>query len=74
MGGPNPHEAAVVALSTACRHPGIALTVAAANNPGEQFGPIVLFYLVIGAVVGIPYLLWSRRSTAALAAHRTRSA
>jgi BASS family bile acid:Na+ symporter len=67
LGGPNPDEAAVVALSTACRHPAIALTIAATNNPEQHFGPIIVFYILVGAIVGIPYLIWSRRSTRALA-------
>ena len=71
LGGPNRDEAAVVALSTACRHPAIALTIAAANSPEQHFGPIILFYILVGAIFGIPYLIWSRRSTAALMAHRT---
>lgn len=61
LGGSNPDHAVVLALSTACRHPAIALTIASANFPDQQFGPIILLYLIVNAVVGIPYLKWQRR-------------
>ena len=58
LGGPNPEDSIVLALSTACRHPAIALSVAAANFPDEQFaGPIVL-YLIVNTIVGMAYLKW----------------
>ena len=34
LGGPDPENAVVLALSSACRHPAIALTIAAANLSG----------------------------------------
>jgi BASS family bile acid:Na+ symporter len=64
LGGPNPDHSVVLALSTACRHPAIALAIATANFPNEKFGPIMLLYLIVNAVVGIPYLAWQRRQIA----------
>ena len=61
LGGPDPEQSVVLALSTACRHPGLALAVATASFPNQQFGPIVLLYLIVNAIVGIPYLEWHRR-------------
>jgi BASS family bile acid:Na+ symporter len=61
MGGPDPDHSLVLALSTACRHPGAALTIAAANFPEERFGATVLLYLILGAIAGFPYLAWQRR-------------
>jgi BASS family bile acid:Na+ symporter len=60
LGGPNPHRAVVLALSTACRHPAIALTIAATNFPNQHFGPLVLLYLIVSAVAAIPYLKWQQ--------------
>jgi BASS family bile acid:Na+ symporter len=65
LGGPDPEHAAVLALSSACRHPAIALTIAAANFPGQHFEGTILLYLVINALIGVPYLLWQRQQTAA---------
>jgi BASS family bile acid:Na+ symporter len=69
LGRPEPDHSIVLALSTACRHPAAALTIATANCPDEPFGAIVVLYLVVSAIVGIPYLAWMRRR---LAAHAGR--
>jgi bile acid:Na+ symporter, BASS family len=65
LGGPEPDHSMVLALSTACRHPAIALSIASVNYPEEQFGQIILLYLLLGVVAGIPYALWNRRHIAA---------
>jgi bile acid:Na+ symporter, BASS family len=64
LGGPDPGQSTVLALSTACRHPAIAFAIAATNFPDQPFGPLILLYLIVSAVVGIPYLLWTRRQVA----------
>ena len=61
LGAPEPEHSAVLALSTACRHPAIALGIAAANFPDERFGGTIILYLLVSAVVGIPYVAWLRR-------------
>jgi len=61
LGAPEPEHSAVLALSTACRHPAIALGIAAANFPDERFGGTIILYLLVSAVVGIPYVAWQRR-------------
>ena len=61
LGGPDPENAAVLALSTACRHPAIALAVASANYPNEHFGGIILLYMIVSAIVVIPYAKWQRQ-------------
>lgn len=45
----------------ACRHPPIALRIAAANLPDERFGRTIILYLLVSAIVGIPYVAWQRR-------------
>jgi BASS family bile acid:Na+ symporter len=61
LGGPEPDHSVVLALSTACRHPAIALSIASANYPDEDFGPTILLYLLLGIAAGIPYVAWQRR-------------
>ena len=61
MGGPDPDHSIVLAISTACRHPAIALSIASANFPDEQFGAAILLYLLLGVVAGVPYTLWNKR-------------
>lgn len=61
LGGPNPHHSSVLGLATASRHPAIALAIAARNFPEEHFGATILLYLIVNALVGIPYLIWQRQ-------------
>jgi BASS family bile acid:Na+ symporter len=67
LGGPDPEHSAVLALSTACRHPAIALAFATANYPDERFAGTILLYLIVNAILGIPYIAWMRRRSAAAA-------
>jgi bile acid:Na+ symporter, BASS family len=62
LGGPVPENRTSLALSTASRHPGIAVALAQANFPEQKLAmAAVLLYLLVNAVVSIPYLLWTRR-------------
>jgi BASS family bile acid:Na+ symporter len=61
LGGPDREHAVVLALSSACRHPAIALSIASANFPNEHFAGTILLYVIVNTIVGIPYLVWQRR-------------
>jgi len=65
LGGPEPEHSTVLALSTASRHPAIALSVAALNFPQDRFVGVILLYLLIATVVCLPYIAWQRRRSAA---------
>jgi bile acid:Na+ symporter, BASS family len=65
VGGPDPEHSAVLALSNACRHPAIAVSIASRNYPDEQFGATVLLYVVMNLTLCIPYVMWQRRRTRA---------
>jgi BASS family bile acid:Na+ symporter len=60
LGGPDPRQATVLALATACRHPAITLSIASANFPDERFGATVVLYLLLGLVLLTPYVMWRR--------------
>jgi BASS family bile acid:Na+ symporter len=64
FGGPEPQQSAVLALSNACRHPAIAVSIASASFPEEQFGATVLLYVVMNLMLCIPYIRWQRRRIA----------
>jgi BASS family bile acid:Na+ symporter len=66
MGGPELEHSAVLALSTACRHPVIALTIASANFPDERFGAPILLYILVNVLVGAVYFAWARKKAAGL--------
>lgn len=65
MGGPEPENSLVLALSTACRHPMIALSIASANFPDQRFGSSILLYILVNALVGAVYVALQRRQSAA---------
>ena len=50
LGGPDPDTSVVLALSTASRHPAIALSIASVNFPDERFGGTILLYLIVGTL------------------------
>jgi BASS family bile acid:Na+ symporter len=61
LGGSDPDDKIVLALSTACRHPAIALAIGATNFPEEQLAPIIVLYLLVNTLVGAAYVVWQRR-------------
>ena len=61
LGGADPRQQVVLALSSACRHPAMAVSIAAANFPDEQFGPAIILYLLLNIVLCAPYLTWQKR-------------
>lgn len=62
LGGPDPDERATLALSTACRHPALAIAIAGANFPEEKrVAGAVFLYLILNALVSLPYVAWQRR-------------
>jgi BASS family bile acid:Na+ symporter len=68
LGGPDPDDRAVLALATASRHPGVAMAIASANFAGEKLVPAaVLLYLIVSAIVSIPYLSWQCRPHSGIA-------
>ena len=62
VGGPKPENRTGLALATASRHPGIAIALAVANFPEEKLAiSAVLLYLLVNALVSIPYHKWTKR-------------
>ena len=70
LGGPDRDDRVTLALSTACRHPAIALAIATANVPQEHhvFSAILL-YLVVNALLTIPYVAWQRNKARGIPAN-----
>ena len=62
LGGPDRDDRTVLALSTAMRHPGIAIALASANVAHEPLAiPAILLYVIVSAVVRAPYMKMSVR-------------
>ncbi|TDR89910.1 Na+-dependent transporter [Enterovirga rhinocerotis] len=61
LGGPEPEHRAVLALATSTRHPGIAIAIASLAFPDEKaVMAVVLYHLVVGALVCVPYVRWGQ--------------
>lgn len=62
LAGPVSKRQTVLALSTASRHPAIALAVAKTNFPDEPFlAATIVLYLLVVTLLAIPYVTWRRR-------------
>ena len=62
LGGPAPGDRATLALSTAARHPGVAMAIARANFPDQTLVfPAVLLYILLNTIVSLPYTRWAAR-------------
>ncbi len=68
LGGPVEDDRTVLGLSTACRHPGVAIATAAAvtvaDHKAEVTGAVLLAFLV-AAILTAPYVKWRKRAHAA---------
>jgi BASS family bile acid:Na+ symporter len=62
LGGPERENRTALAMATASRHPGIAVAIAQANFPEQKLAmAAVLLYLLVNAVVSIPFSMWTKR-------------
>lgn len=70
MSGPDPRpdHAIVLALSTASRHPAVAIALATANFPTLNVSSTILVYSLLSGVICALYVRW-RRSRSAPAVH-----
>jgi BASS family bile acid:Na+ symporter len=65
LGGPVPEERTDLALATALRHPGVALTVAAVAFPNEhELKALVALYLIVNVLISLPYVRWRAKHEA----------
>jgi len=62
LGGPDSEDRTVLALSTASRHPGVALALAGAVAEDKAaVSAAVLLAVLVTSVVTVPYVKWRRR-------------
>jgi BASS family bile acid:Na+ symporter len=65
LGGPEPDDRTVLALSTATRHPAVAMTILYQAQPQATVLAALILVLLVAAIVSLPYVRWRRRSAAA---------
>ena len=64
LGGPVPADRTTLAISTAQRHPAVALAIASATGTAMQSAAaVIVMYLIIATIVIVPYQKWRARVT-----------
>jgi BASS family bile acid:Na+ symporter len=62
LGAPGRENRPVLALSTASRHPGVALAIAQTNFPQQRLAlAAVLLFFIVNAIISIPYVARYKR-------------
>jgi len=61
LGGPSREKRSVLAIASIARNVGLALFIAGLSNSGQQLIPTLLTYMIFGALLAVPYSVWSKR-------------
>jgi BASS family bile acid:Na+ symporter len=61
MGGPPRQQRSTLATACIARNVGLALYIAGLCDYGQQIIPTLLTYMIAGAVLALPYGVWSKR-------------
>jgi len=61
LSGPPQERRSVLAIANIARNVGLALFIAGLSDYGQQFIPTLLTYLILGALLAVPYSVWSKR-------------
>ena len=61
LGGPAREQRAALAIATIARNVGLALFIAGLSDYGQKIIPMVLTYMILGALLAVPYAVWSKR-------------
>jgi len=64
LGGPEPATRTAVAITSALRNAGLALLVATLNSAPPAVTGTVLAYVLVSALLVVPYIMWRRRAVA----------
>jgi bile acid:Na+ symporter, BASS family len=61
LSGPPRAQRSVLAIAGVARNMGLALYIANLSDYGQQFVPTLLTYMILGALLAVPYSVWSKR-------------
>lgn len=61
LGGPSREQRSVLAIASIARNVGLALFIAGLSDYGQNFIPTLLTYMILGALLAVPYSVWSKR-------------
>ena len=63
LGGPIRVQRSVLAIAGIARNIGLALFIAGLSDYGEKIIPTLMTFTILGALLAIPYSIWSKRQT-----------
>ena len=63
LGGPTREKRSVLAIASIARNVGLALFIAGLSDYGENIIPTIMTYTILGAIMAVPYAVWSKRQT-----------
>jgi bile acid:Na+ symporter, BASS family len=61
LSGPPQEQRSVLAIASIARNVGLALFIANLSDYGQLFIPTLLTYMLLGALLAVPYSVWSKR-------------
>ena len=61
LGGPRQDQRSALATACIARNVGLALFIAELSDYGQHFIPTILFYMILGGLLAVPYAVWSKR-------------
>jgi len=61
LGGPPLQQRSALAIACIARNIGLALYIAGLSDYGQQFIPTLLAYMILGALLAVPYAIWNKR-------------
>jgi len=64
LGGPVPDERSALAIASIARNVGLALFITVLSRVEQTVLPTLLSYMILGAIVAVPYSGWSKRRVA----------
>jgi BASS family bile acid:Na+ symporter len=69
LGGPQTRDRATLAIASSVRHPGIAMSIAAANFDDHRISAAIILFMLVGVAVSAPYIAWVKREPPSRPAH-----
>ena len=61
LGGPHQTRRASLAIACIARNVGLALYIAGLSAYGNSLIPTIMAYMILGALLAVPYAVWSKR-------------
>lgn len=61
LSGPRQEQRPVLAIASIVRNVDLALFIADLSDYGQKFLPTLLTYIILGALLAVPYSVWSKR-------------